>query len=73
MSAKQAARLAMQLHHVVSERDESIKESVFLVRKDRPRVSVWTANRDFWISVSLLDGVPRGSYASTTEADKGTV
>lgn len=70
-SAKHAARLAMQLFHVISERQIGFSEHDFTVSRKSPRFTVWTAGRDFWITVSVLDGVNRGPYAATKEANKG--
>lgn len=64
----EAARLASSLVHVLSARAEHCDHVAFFVNRARPRVTWWSNARDAWVTVSLLDGVGRGSYAA--RADK---
>jgi hypothetical protein len=59
-NAKQAANLAASMAFVFGETCGASRESYFDVSRSSPRVS-WQSSTHF-VSVSLLDGVPRGDW-----------
>lgn len=65
---KQAAHLAHQLFFSMTE-ERNYCESDFLLKGTMARKAVWSADRTFWVAVSVLDGVPRGAYAGIAERE----
>lgn len=67
----QAKFLAAQLFHTLVEGSEHIldKKGAWGVSKAEPRKTVWASNRTAWVTVSLLDGVPRGPYAGIADKE----
>lgn len=66
----QAIKLATQLFHTLTNgRERTFKpKDAWGVTKATPRKVAWADDRSAWVSVSLLDGVPRGDFAA--QADK---
>lgn len=68
-SAGTAARAASQLIFVLGKGQKSVPIESLTPKKNQPRVTYWPSDRSFWISVSLLDGTPRGSYGAKADKD----
>lgn len=68
-SAKKAMDAARQIAFVLArgQRDTPPRAQYFAVRNGEPRVTWWSADRAAWVTVSLLDGVARGSFAATVK------
>jgi len=67
---KQAAQLAQRLFFTMTEERDK-RDSDFLVKPTVPRLVAWSADRTFWVAVSVLDGVPRGAYAGIADREAG--
>lgn len=72
-NAKQAAALANQLVHTLSEglSSTSLDPTAWKVNAGAPRKTWWAKDQSAWVTVSVLDGVARGDYAAL--ADKQAV
>lgn len=70
-SPRQAQMLASQLFHTLVEGREHVLncKGAWGVSKAEPRKTVWSTARDAWVTVSLLDGVPRGPYAGIADRE----
>lgn len=70
-SPRQAHMLASQLFHTLVEGREHVLncKGAWGVSKAEPRKTVWSTARDAWVTVSLLDGVPRGPYAGVADRE----
>lgn len=68
-SPKEAARLAAHLAYTMSQGESASDMRSFVVAANAPRQTLWGAG--FWITVSLLDGTPRGDFASSRAAMYG--
>lgn len=66
-NAKQAAELAASLYFV----ETGVSPALNLLRPtaSEPRKVLWSPSNGFWIAVSLLDGVMRGSYAALADKE----
>lgn len=62
---KDGIRTAAQLVFVLN---KGAREIEFSVSRSIPRQTYWAADRSFWVSLSILDGVMRGPYSA--KADK---
>ena len=65
-SARKAAEAAAQIAHVLGQGYGARVED-FRLTRDKPRVTWWAGDRNCWVTVSLLDGVARGSFAATVK------
>lgn len=65
----QGSMLASQLFHTLVEGREHVldRKGAWFVTKKEPRKVVWSNLLDAWVTVSLLDGVPRGAYAGVAD------
>lgn len=67
-SAGKARELAAKLLFIHGQGHyEGVVDSTFAVCRKTPRRVFWTPDGTFWVAVSLLDGVPRGPYAGSSE------
>lgn len=67
----QARMLASQLFHTLTEGREHVlnNKGAWGVSKANPRCVVWSSDRTVWVTVSLLDGNPRGPYAAVADKE----
>lgn len=70
-SARQGYMLASQLFHTLVEGREHVLncKGAWGVSAAAPRKTVWSRAHDAWVTVSLLDGVPRGAYAGIADSE----
>ena len=66
-SVAKADKAARQVHWVLSKGQGS--PHCMAVSRATPRKTFWSADRSFWIAVSLLDGEARGSYAARADRE----
>lgn len=66
---KQAAFLATQIWHVHTQ-EPYFETDQWVVRKGYPRTTLWSSTRDFWVTVSLLDGSNPGAYAARAKHEQ---
>lgn len=67
-SPVKAAQAAAKIAHVLMKREADYSAKQFLVSRDNPRVTLWNRERSAWVTVSILDDVPRGSFGGSPEA-----
>lgn len=71
VNPEQARMLASQMFHTLVEGAEHVvnNKGAWGVSQREPRKVVWSTDRTAWVAVSLLDGVPRGPYASLADKE----
>ena len=66
----QADQLARQLIHTLTQGKLNLASSQdFRVSRAAPRKVIWSQDNRVWVCVSLLDGVPRGSFAGVADQE----
>lgn len=69
-SATQAAKAAAQIAFVLFRRNKGEMPGTWkalVPSADKPRVTWWSHDQSAWVTVSLLDGKDRGSFAGTVK------
>lgn len=67
-SPGKAAEAAAKIAHVLMKREQAFKQEDFRVNRSKPRVTHWNNDRSAWVTVSLLDGAPRGDFGGSAAA-----
>lgn len=66
----QADQLARKLSHTLTQGSLNVASSHdFRVSRATPRKVIWSEDNRVWVSVSLLDGVARGSFAGIADSE----
>ena len=67
---KQADQLARQLIHTLTQGRLNVASSQdFRVSRAAPRKVIWSDDNRVWVCISLLDGVPRGSFSGVADSE----
>ena len=65
-SIKAGIHAANQIGFVLSQGQSSVN---LKVSKDMPRMTFWSKDGKFWVSLSILDGADRGAYSAKADRE----
>lgn len=68
-SKKDAISAANNLIFVLSKGKKNTGSIAWSIGKDCPRQTYWDNLREYWVCISVLDGVPRGAYSGIADKE----